>query len=923
MKTSLKKTVSLLVILCFSLGNPLYPSGLQANPYLSPSTTGPKELTLTSPAHRPWVLKGIKLYPDDPLKFDFILEEGDNKISDGQLKKEAQLLIKYFLAALTLPEEDLWVNLSPFEEERIIPEETSQTDLGKGLLEQDYLLKKLVSSLTYPDTDLGERFWQKVYEQAYQRFGSSKLPFNTFNKVWIVPDKAVVYEDGERALIMESSLKVMLEQDYLALKNSQQSKVNSAEKKAQRDKISDKGKEELNNLTSQVMREVVIPAIEEEVNKGTNFASLRQMYSSFILASWFKQSLRHSLLSQVYVDKRKIKGIDLDEGGFKERIYQQYLNSYKQGLYNYIKSDYSPQERKRIKRRYWSGGAVLGFKVNGVPPLQRITFLDITDMVPQKGATAITSFAGVGENGLPVRDIGVLRAGSPLEEKEPNQDKDKTPIDETIILRNGRQIPRSFVPITMLTLDELEKKNPQAYRALLRKINEPDYKLPPIIETYLKVEHNNFILRESGKVQDWIEDIIKSSFVGEGLTGKRVFPVEDPDLERQLKKDIADLKALMEISKIRKEPIEPPESDSGLATDIKVNYDLTTGIEIVELKNGKNEPLPIVVTVMQTLKGLLEKPKEEEMKDEETKKKELRKLWKRLTTFYEAVMKARNPEHKIFTSEIKEELKNLALLQEDGTMHLSVRNVIVSAVEGEGIKLRLVNPIKGADSPLAKEYPDSRKELDPKTPEITLSYDDILEIDSMLRKRFGVPVPSFYTRGGDRREDAPRYVSPTSIDGAEGQSGVKLWFKLLQEGAKEKVPSDENQAKAFLKAVLISTIFKVKEKLTDEESRLLQEYLLKPHSERNMVTLHLVSTIAKRPREEQKYVQQKILDPAVSLMDGKASSALSPAGGIEFPQALNIQRQGPGVRNYSPEVLTALPADFAGLRIGELIIERR
>lgn len=325
-------------------------------PGYAQSPASPPGLLSTSPAYSPWALKGIKVYPDDPLKFDFLLEEGDAKLSEDELKKESELLIKYFLAALTLPEEDLWVNLSPFEQDKIIPQETSLTEMGKGLLEQDYLLKKLVSSLTYPETDLGKSFWDKVYQKAYQRFGTSKIPVNTFNKVWIVPDKAVVYEDGQRALIEESKLKVMMEADYVAFRER------GTKEEGRRTKLGEDDEKNINDLSSQVMKEVVIPAIEEEVNSGENFATLRKMYRSFILASWFKKRLKESLLGQVYVDKKRLKGIDIAEPELKEKIYQQYLQSYQDGLYNYIKTDYSPQERKHIKRKYWSGG--IGFGVD-------------------------------------------------------------------------------------------------------------------------------------------------------------------------------------------------------------------------------------------------------------------------------------------------------------------------------------------------------------------------------------------------------------------------------------------------------------------------------------------------------------------------------------------------------------------------------
>ena len=77
-----------------------------------------------------------------------------------------------------------------------------------------------MASLTYPDSGLGKKFWDEVYKKAYEQYGTTNIPLNTFNKVWIVPNKAVVYEHKDKAFIIESHLKVMLEEDYLALKEN-------------------------------------------------------------------------------------------------------------------------------------------------------------------------------------------------------------------------------------------------------------------------------------------------------------------------------------------------------------------------------------------------------------------------------------------------------------------------------------------------------------------------------------------------------------------------------------------------------------------------------------------------------------------------------------------------------------------------------
>src|SRR5208282_5960974 len=90
-------------------------------------------------------------------------------------------------------------------------------EMGRDLLAEDYLLKQITASLIYPESQLGKAFWAKVYAQAKAKYGTTNIPINTFNKVWIVPEKAVVYENGGVAFVLENHLKVMLEQDYLSL----------------------------------------------------------------------------------------------------------------------------------------------------------------------------------------------------------------------------------------------------------------------------------------------------------------------------------------------------------------------------------------------------------------------------------------------------------------------------------------------------------------------------------------------------------------------------------------------------------------------------------------------------------------------------------------------------------------------------------
>ncbi len=366
-----RRPVSLIIIIAFMVTSLSVPS--QANAQGLLGLPEPGSMVLTSAAFQPVMLKGLTVHKDNPFLFDFIVDMGQEKIQGDALKAQGDKLIKYFMATLAIPEKDLWVNLSPYEKDRTIPEALGQTDMGRDLLAQDYILKQLTASLIYPEKELGKKFWDKVYTQMQAQYGKTvNIPVNTFNKVWIMADKAEVFERNQTALVTSSHLKVMLEEDYLAAQRhaagpaSEQSILSSrhpspggvAEPRttlplAARTK---QPASESPALASQVIKEIILPAIEREVNEGQNFASLRQIFNSIILASWYKNNLKDSLLNEAYSNKATVKGIDLTDKTIKQQIYERYLQAYKKGVFNYIKDE--PAHGTQVPRKYFSGGIV-------------------------------------------------------------------------------------------------------------------------------------------------------------------------------------------------------------------------------------------------------------------------------------------------------------------------------------------------------------------------------------------------------------------------------------------------------------------------------------------------------------------------------------------------------------------------------------
>jgi hypothetical protein len=302
----------------------------------------PGKMVGVSSVFTPVLVKGLVVHPDKPLNFDFIVDSGNDSAEQAVVQAQSEKIVRYFLAALTVPEEQLWVNLSPYEKDRIIDEGLGQTVLGRDMLAQDYVLKQLTASLIYPEDNLGKDFWGRIYKEAQDKFGTTDIPVDTFNKVWIVPQKAVVFEKNNAVYVTEARLKVMLDSDYVAARHSEARIAEESPDAA--------------DLSKSLIRQVILPAIEKEVNEGKNFATLRQIYHAAILAKWYRELIQDTLMSKAYVGQNKISGVNSGDKTLKEQIYQRYIAAYKQGVFDYIKEEVDQTSGEAVPRKYFSGG---------------------------------------------------------------------------------------------------------------------------------------------------------------------------------------------------------------------------------------------------------------------------------------------------------------------------------------------------------------------------------------------------------------------------------------------------------------------------------------------------------------------------------------------------------------------------------------
>lgn len=260
------------------------------------------------------------------------------------VKDATQKSIEYFFVGLIMPDDRFWVNLNPNEPDRIVDFTLGNTDIGKVMLIADFRLKEDMCNLTNPKTsEIGKIFWQRLYKQAEKIMPGYNVDIPTMTRLWIVPDEVEVYDTENEVYITKCKLRVELESEYLS--RPQQ--------------LSDKKQKMLQDYAANLMRELILPKLNEKVNDDLIYADLRQVFHSLILARWYRQrvSYRHGSLVNT-VDSRVLTELDSAFDCSPQDVYQDYLKSVKEGEYSfdeettYGNSFYMIRETKH----YFSGG---------------------------------------------------------------------------------------------------------------------------------------------------------------------------------------------------------------------------------------------------------------------------------------------------------------------------------------------------------------------------------------------------------------------------------------------------------------------------------------------------------------------------------------------------------------------------------------
>ena len=287
----IKKTLVLLLVVIFSFNQFCFGfEPAQAMP-LNPNLLG-LSINLTN--------------SDQQFYFNLNIPKG-NKLSNKQ-KEDLDIVLKYFLTALTIEDKEFWVNLNPNEPSRMIGPNLAYTDMGQNLMLLDLKLKKDTAFSLFPGLSQGATtYWERVFAKAKELQNKSvgaplvgaqnnnkagTRPSPTINipttfRVWIVPDKAEIYEkDANSCVIVKSTLKVMLESEY----NKQNSQLSPPQTMADSPRIKN-NQNELQIYCEAQLKELILPNLNKKVNTDPTYEPLAST----------SQSHNYSHLSRIFL----------------------------------------------------------------------------------------------------------------------------------------------------------------------------------------------------------------------------------------------------------------------------------------------------------------------------------------------------------------------------------------------------------------------------------------------------------------------------------------------------------------------------------------------------------------------------------------------------------------------------------------------
>ena len=283
----------------------------------------------------------VSIDQDKGVNFDLILKsqkaKGVNPVIDPI---NATLLgATAFMTGLIVPNYRFWVNLNPWEADRIIDEPLRQSEVGRVMLEADLQMKRDFGNYVNPcANETIKAFWNlldkkkdELVQQCMNEFPGEIRDTNNIGmkgaiRLWIVPDKVYAYTNGTQIYIINTSLTINSEcdldhanfevyfQDISTLSEGCQEKLNESARKYM-------------EYFKELGDRMILPYVITDVNQCNKYENLREVYVALALAQWYKSKMNTRMdIFRDFLDSSSSEVLKSKNVWSTKEIWERYIN---------------------------------------------------------------------------------------------------------------------------------------------------------------------------------------------------------------------------------------------------------------------------------------------------------------------------------------------------------------------------------------------------------------------------------------------------------------------------------------------------------------------------------------------------------------------------------------------------------------------
>lgn len=281
--------------------------------------------------------------------FDYVLKarkaEGDRPGLD--IFNSTLLSTTAFVTGLSLTNDKFWVNLNPWEPNRVIDEQLARTDVGRIMLEADLQMKKDFCNYANPCTnETGKALWsllekkqKTLVQMCMEKFpGEIKdiinVRFGAATRYWIIPDEVNILTNGTEIYITNSTLNIrsesLVEHSLFVLDNQD----NNSLSKGCLDELNSSAKE-FSRYSREIQDRMILPFVVADVNHDEKYEDLRNVYNSLALAESYKGKIAPEIdvfQGNLHTSMNST-GLDALVSWNPKEIWEKYVYSIKNGEY--------------------------------------------------------------------------------------------------------------------------------------------------------------------------------------------------------------------------------------------------------------------------------------------------------------------------------------------------------------------------------------------------------------------------------------------------------------------------------------------------------------------------------------------------------------------------------------------------------------